>query len=111
MRNKILSILLLLLLPAVLLTAGLSFPRLYQDSYYAELVPMTERLEQAEGKKLILIGGSCMLVELFGHITFGWPMFNWSLYCVSVFGLLGLFLFIATLIPPMRDYLRRTFFF
>lgn len=63
------------------------------------------------GLYLILIGGSCMLVEFFGHITFGWPMFNWSLYCVSVFGLLGLFLFIATLIPPMRDYLRRTFFF
>ena len=58
MRNKLLSILLTLLLPAVLLGTGLSLPRIYQDSYYAELAPMTERLEQAEGKRLILIGGS-----------------------------------------------------
>ncbi len=58
MRNKLLSVLLILLLPAILLGTGLSLPRVYQDSYYAELAPMTERLEQAEGKRLILIGGS-----------------------------------------------------
>lgn len=52
-----------------------------------------------------------MLVEFFQSITFGTPMWVWSLYCVCGFGLLGLFLFIATLIPPLHVHLRKTFFF
>lgn len=60
---------------------------------------------------LIAIGLSFMLVELFQHITFGTPMFVWSLYCVSGFCLIGLFLFIASFIPPLRATLRRTFFY
>ena len=62
------------------------------------------------GLLLILIGASFMLVEFFQHITFGTPMFVWSLYCVCAFGALGLFLFIATLIPPLHAHLRKTFF-
>ena len=60
---------------------------------------------------LILIGASFMLVEFFEHITFGKPMFEWSLYCVCVFDALGLFLLIATLIPPLHAHLRKIFFF
>ncbi len=60
---------------------------------------------------LIVIGLSFMLVEFFQHITFGTPMFVWSLYCVSVFCLIGLFLFIASFIPPLRAFLKRKFFF
>ncbi len=60
---------------------------------------------------LIAIGLSFMLVEFFQHITFGTPMFVWSLYCVSVFCLIGLFLFLASFIPPLRAALRRKFFF
>ena len=60
---------------------------------------------------LIAIGLSFMLVDLFLHITFGTEMFVWSLYCVSVFCLIGLFLLIASFVPPMRAYLRRKFFF
>ena len=63
------------------------------------------------GLFLVLAGSSFMLVEFFGHITFGAPMFEWSLYCVCCFCALGLFLFIATLIPPLHAYLRKTFFF
>lgn len=63
------------------------------------------------GLLLILIGASFMLVEFFQHITFGTPMFVWSLYCVCGFGALGLFLFIATFIPPLHAHLRKTFFF
>ena len=63
------------------------------------------------GLLLILIGSSFMLVEFFQHITFGTPMFVWSLYCMSVFCLIGLFLFIASLIPSLRAALRRTFFY
>ncbi len=60
---------------------------------------------------VIAIGLSFMLVELFQHITFGTPMFEWSLYCVSVFCLFGLFLFIASFVPPLRAFLRKKFFF
>ena len=60
---------------------------------------------------LIAIGLSFMLVEFFQHITFGTPMFVWSLYCMSVFCLIGLFLFIASFIPSWRAALRRTFFY
>ena len=63
------------------------------------------------GLYLVLIGSSFMLIEFFQHITFGTPMFVWSLYCVCGFGALGLFLFIATLIPPLHAHLRKTFFF
>ena len=60
---------------------------------------------------LIAIGLSFMLVEFFQHITFGTPMFVWSLYCVSGFCLFGLFLLIASFVPAMRAWLRRKFFF
>ena len=63
------------------------------------------------GLYLVLIGCSTMLVEFFQSITFQTPMWVWSLYCVCGFGALGLFLFIATLIPPLHAHLRKTFFF
>ena len=63
------------------------------------------------GLYLVLIGASFMLIEFFQHITFVTPMWVWSLYCVCGFGALGLFLFIATLIPPLHAHLRKTFFF
>ena len=63
------------------------------------------------GLYLVLIGASFMLIEFFQHITFGTPMWVWSLYCVCGFGALGLFLFVATLIPPLHAHLRKTFFF
>ena len=59
---------------------------------------------------VLATGGFCMLIELFEHITFGTKMFLWSLYCVSFCGLLGLFLLIAAIIPPLRAYLERKFF-
>ncbi|MBQ7182755.1 MAG: hypothetical protein IJR97_02120 [Clostridia bacterium] len=58
MRNKLLSVLLVLLLPCILLMALLNQPKIYQDSYYAELAPMTQRLKEAQGKRLVIIGGS-----------------------------------------------------
>lgn len=62
------------------------------------------------GLFVILIGGCLMLVEFFQHITFHVPMFQWSLYCVSAFGLIGLFLILASLIRPLRAYLSKKFF-
>lgn len=63
------------------------------------------------GGLFIAIGGSCMLAELFAHITFRIPMFLWSLYCVSFFGAIGLFLIIGGMIPPLRAFLERKLFY
>ena len=63
------------------------------------------------GLYLIVIGASFILIEFFQHLTFGTRMFDWSLYCVMAFGAIGLFLFIATLIPPLHAHLRKIFFF
>lgn len=63
------------------------------------------------GLYLILIGASFILVEFLACITFGGRMFDWSLYCTVAFGALGLFLFVATLIPPLHAQLRKMFYF
>ena len=58
----------------------------------------------------LALGGACMLIELFAHITFHTAMFLWSLYCVAFFGALGVFLLIAAILPQLRQYLERKFF-
>ena len=60
---------------------------------------------------VIAIGLSFMLIEFFQHITFQTPMFVWSLYGMTAFCMIGLFLFIASFIPSMRAALRKKFFF
>ena len=62
------------------------------------------------GILLIAIGCSTMLVELFQHITFGGRMFAWSLYPVSAFSVMGLFVLLCGVIPPWRAYFERKFF-
>ncbi len=62
------------------------------------------------GGLLIAIGASFMLIELFQHITFDTPMFLWSLYCVCGVSLLGLFVILAAIIRPLREYLEKKFF-
>ena len=52
------ALLLLAILPVSLLGAGLSLPACYQDSYYAQLPALYRRLEDSQGKRLILVGGS-----------------------------------------------------
>ena len=63
------------------------------------------------GLYLMVIGAAFILVEFLQHITFGTRMFDWSLYCTVAFGALGLFLFVATLIPPLHAHLRKIFYF
>lgn len=63
------------------------------------------------GGLMLGFGASTMLIELFQHITFGTEMFIWSLYCVTVFTLLGLFFILAGMIPPLKIFLERKFHF
>lgn len=58
MKKAITILLLVLLLPASLLAAGAALPEYYGESYYAELPELYHRLETAEGRKLVLVGGS-----------------------------------------------------
>ena len=62
------------------------------------------------GIYLILLGGATMLIEFFMHISFSLPMFNWSLYSAALFGALGLFLFIASFIKPLRRAMYKKMF-
>lgn len=63
------------------------------------------------GGFLILLGGFTVLVELFEHISFGAQMFRWSLYSLTGFGAVGLFLLAAGMIRPLRLALEKRFFF
>ena len=63
------------------------------------------------GGFLVLLGGYAVLVEFFEHLTFGMRMFTWSQYPLAGFGIVGLFLLIAGTIPPLREEIRRRFFF
>lgn len=62
------------------------------------------------GGFIIALGGATMLVEFLEHITFGHPMFRWSLYSAGCCLLLGLFLLLIGLIPPLREAMDRRFF-
>lgn len=49
---------LILLLPVSLLSVGFFLPEYYGDTYYAQLSAMYQRLQQSEGKKIVIVGGS-----------------------------------------------------
>ena len=59
MKKRICLILaMVLLLPAMLLGYGLSLPSYYSQSYYAQLPEMLSKLESAQGKRIVIVGGS-----------------------------------------------------
>lgn len=62
------------------------------------------------GGILILIGLSSMLIEFFQHLTFKTKMFVWSLYVVYSCAIFGVFLILAGIIKPLRNYLKKRFF-
>ena len=55
---------LLLLLPAILLIVEWRMPAFYSESYYAELPKMVRHLKRAEGKRLIVVGGSSVAFSI-----------------------------------------------
>ena len=75
-------------------------------------------LKHVRGARLIILGGFLLglggftvLVEFFEHLTFGTPMFLWSLYSLAGFAVAGGFLLLSGLIPSMRASLEKRFFF
>ncbi|MBQ3791735.1 MAG: hypothetical protein II797_01390 [Clostridia bacterium] len=63
------------------------------------------------GGLFIAIGGYFMLVDMFQHITFGTPVFSWSLVALCPFAAIGLFLIISGIIRPFRALLEKKFFY
>lgn len=57
-KTIIISLLLLALLPGTILAAGVAMPDYYQDSYYAVLPEMYQRLKETQGPKIVVVGGS-----------------------------------------------------
>ena len=76
---------LLLTIPASLAVAFLTTTDQYTDSYYGVLKPMYDRLKQADGKRIILVGGSAMAFGL--NISFLEAELDG--YTVCPFGLYG----------------------
>lgn len=66
-HSILISVLLLALLPCILLAAAFHLPAYYQEAYYAELPAMVHRLQQAQGPRLIVIGGSNVAFGLNGE--------------------------------------------
>lgn len=63
------------------------------------------------GGATILLGGLTVLIEFLTSITFGAPMFRWSLYPLTGLFLLGMMLIIIGICRPLRESLKRKLFF
>lgn len=87
-KTIILFLLLLAMLPVTVLAAGAALPDYYQDSYYAELSLMYQRLNNAQGPKIVVVGGSnvafgldsALLEELLAEKGFDYTVCSFGLY-------------------------------
>ena len=77
------------LIPAVLAGAGLLLPKVYADTYYAELAPMVDRMRNARGKRLIVLGNSDVAFGLDGAALEAFLAQKGFDYAVCPFGLYG----------------------
>ena len=86
--TKILCVLVLALaLPVSLLLIGFCQPSYYREAYYAELADMYDRLYEAEGKKIVVVGGSNVAFGLNGALLEGILADRGLDYTVCPFGL------------------------
>lgn len=62
------------------------------------------------GGYIAAAGAYTVLIELLQHAAFGSGMFRWSLYSASACAAAGMFLILAGIVRPLRDFLGRMFF-
>lgn len=86
-KTVVLFLLLLALVPATVLAAGVKLPDFYQDSYYAELSPMYQRLKDAQEPKIVVVGGSNVAFGLDSALLEQVLAENGQHYTVCPFGL------------------------
>ena len=93
MKKRILCVvavvLLIAILPTVLITASAAAPKVYDETYYAELIDMAARLKSAEGRRLILIGNSDIAFGVNGAQLEALLLENGFDYTVCPLGLYG----------------------
>ena len=58
LKALLLAAILLAIAPVMTVFAEAALPDCYAESYYAELAPMYRRLREAEGRKIVIVGGS-----------------------------------------------------
>ncbi len=78
------AIVLLLIIPGVMVSAGLILQNPYSETYYGELPAMYDRLAGTEGKKVVLIGNSGVAFgvrsDLLEKELDGYKVVNFGLY-------------------------------
>ena len=88
--HRILLLLLLIwILPGSLLWTGLYLPQYYNDSYYAELAAMRQRIRSIKGPRLIVLGNSDVAFGLDGALLESLLSEKGFSYTVCPFGLYG----------------------
>lgn len=65
-RKLALIMVLVAIIPLYLAITGIALPTCYGETYYAQLAPMYQRLQNTDGKKLIVLGGSNVAFGLDG---------------------------------------------
>ena len=64
------------------------------------------------GGAMVLFGAFMLLLEYLVNLTFGLPyLFRWSPYPTTALALVGLFLILVGIIRPLREALKKRFFF
>ena len=87
-KTVIITLLLLALLPGTLLIASMTMPCYYQDSYYAVLPQMYQRLRETQGPKIVVVGGSnvafgldtALMEQLLGEKGYDYTVCSFGLY-------------------------------
>lgn len=89
MKKRIVTItifvLFLLAAPITLIVMGFATPAQFEETYYGELSAMYRRLREAQGKRIIVIGGSSVAFGLRGDLMER----EFTEYTVCPFGLYG----------------------
>ena len=81
-------LLLLSIIPVSLLLTGAALPSCYSETYYAELSDMYDRLYTAEGKKIVIVGGSsvafgldtALMEQLLSEYGYNYTVCSFGLY-------------------------------
>lgn len=81
----------ILMIPVIFLALEAKTPKVYGESYYAELPELYERLKEAPGKRIILIGGSNLAFGVDTVLLENTLKEKGFDYTVCLFGLYGAF--------------------
>ena len=98
----LLVIVLLLTIPVTLVAAYLATPDQYTETYYGQLTAMYDRLQQTEGKRIIIIGGSAMAFGL--NVSFlEAELPDYTICPFGLYGTIGTKAMMELALPQIRE--------